>query len=249
LSVLQQLPQGTILDGELVHLTQGRADFRQLLCRHQLVSPAKIRRSAGQEPASYVVFDLLQLAGRCLLSQPLQQRREQLQQLLASAGQPRLMFSPGVITAGQQFFQEVIQQGHEGVMAKHLNSPYRPGKRASQWRKIKPRQQVVCVIIGYQILRGRLDGLLLAAQHAARLQYVGSVSSGLTEYMRRELQPLLANRTCAQPIIPAPETAHWVRPDLYCEVRCFGFTPQGRLRFPHLQRLFPLAMAPSLSRA
>jgi len=237
LSVLRQLPAATVLDGELVRLADGRADFSTLLSRHQLVSPRKIRGAAAQHPVSYMVFDLLQLDGRSLLSQPLRKRRQWLAQLLAPAGLGRLVFSQGVVEAGRQFFQEVIEQGHEGVMAKHLDSPYRPGKRARDWQKIKPRQQTACVILGYRTARGTLDSLLLAAHHAGRLRYVGEIRAGLTERVRSELEPLLQERTCAQPVIDTPESAHWVRPELYCLVHCFGFTGSGRLRFPCRCRL------------
>jgi ATP-dependent DNA ligase len=241
LAFLQHLPVGTVLDGELVQLVHGRADFEKLLSRHQLVSPGKIRRAAEQDPASYIVFDVLQIAGQSLLSRPLGERRQRLEALCAGASPTRLVFSRGVVGAGRTYFGEVIQQGHEGVMAKQLNSPYRPGQRTSEWRKIKPRQQTVCVIFGYRHARGRLDSLLLAAQGTDGLRYVGPVSCGLTEDLRQELEPQLAMRTCTQPLIQVPTSATWVLPELYCLVRGFGFLGSGRMRFPSVQRLLPAA--------
>jgi DNA ligase D-like protein (predicted ligase) len=244
LTVLQQLPAGTILDGELVHFTVGRADFSRLLSRHQLVAPGKIRRAAALQPVSYVVFDLLHCRGQSLLTKPLEERQQRLQALLRSAALKELIFSQGTVGAGRHYFDEVVQQGHDGVMAKHLKSPYRPGKRSSDWRKIKPRQEIVCVIVGYRRTRGRLSCLLLAAQRAGHLQYVGSVSTGLTRQLRRELKPRLVHLSCPQPVLPTTEVAHWIEPELYCLTRCFGFTPDGRLRFPSIERLL---QAPSTS--
>jgi ATP-dependent DNA ligase len=43
-----------------------------------------------------------------------------------------------VVGAGQRFFVEAVRQGQEGVMAKHLASRYRPGRRSAAWKKIKP---------------------------------------------------------------------------------------------------------------
>jgi hypothetical protein len=50
--------------------------------------------------------------------------------------------------------------------------------------------------------------------------------------MQHQLTPLLDERRCAEPVVPCNEKAHWVRPDLYGRVRCFGWTPCDRLRFP-----------------
>ncbi len=150
LDVLQQLPPGTILDGELVRLRGGKADFAAVLRRHQLTGSRKIRWAAQHEPVTYVVFDLLQIRGRSLIRQTLRDRRRRLEELLSTASTECLLFSQGVEQTGQSFFDHVVAQGHEGVMAKRLDSRYLPGKRAASWRKIKPRQQVVCVVIGYR---------------------------------------------------------------------------------------------------
>jgi ATP-dependent DNA ligase len=48
-------------------------------------------------------------------------------------------FSEGVVGQGKALYAAVMAQGHEGVMAKHLASTYRPGRRSGAWRKIKPR--------------------------------------------------------------------------------------------------------------
>ena len=137
LSLLRQLPAGTVLDGELVRLVEGRADFESLLSRHQLVSPRKIHQAAAQHPVTYVVFDLLQLGGRSLLAQPLHQRRQQLEQLIAQAGLPRLVFSQGIVGAGQLFFEQVVSQGHEGVMAKRSGLPLSSWQTGSRLAKNK----------------------------------------------------------------------------------------------------------------
>jgi ATP-dependent DNA ligase len=52
---------------------------------------------------------------------------------------PEVVFSPAVVDAGTAFYYKVVDAGHEGVMAKLLNSAYRPGKRCNTWKKIKPQ--------------------------------------------------------------------------------------------------------------
>jgi ATP-dependent DNA ligase len=87
----------------------------------------------------YVAFDLLYQRGRCLLREPLAQRRQALAELCASVTVPGVLWSAGVVGTGTAFYEAVVASGHEGVMAKALASPYRPGRRSPAWRKIKPQ--------------------------------------------------------------------------------------------------------------
>jgi len=241
LAGLKNLPAGTILDGELVRLAGGRADFAAILSRHQRTSARKIRWAAARQPVTYVVFDLLQLDGRSLLNEPLHERRRRLAELLAVGNTDRLVFSDAAVGSGREFFRQVVEQGHEGVMAKRLDSRYFPGRRSPAWQKIKPRQQTACVIIGYRSGKGSsVRSLLVAAERNGELQYAGEVGIGLTDKLRREVQALLVVRHCDQPLVPCgAKRAHWVRPDLYCLVRFFGWTNGGRLRFPCFRHLLP----------
>ena len=124
LAVLSRLPPGTVVDGELVVLRDGKADFPALLRRHQRRPPGSLGLVAyAAEPAvPYVLFDLLFVQGRSLLQETLLQRRERLQQLLARVNEPLLIYSDGIVGSGRAFFARVVAQGHEGVMAKHLAS-------------------------------------------------------------------------------------------------------------------------------
>ena len=145
LEVLRRLPAGTLVDGELVALdTAGRPDLPRLLRRHGLTGSWRIRQARLWCPVRYVLFDLLYHSGCCLLREPLARRREVLAEVLHKLDAAELQFSAGVIGAGTAFYQAVVAQGHEGVMAKHLTSAYRPGKRAPTWKKIKPRARRNC---------------------------------------------------------------------------------------------------------
>ena len=143
LAVLGRLPAGTVVDGELVRPGPGGlSDLGAILHRHQLCQPQRIAQASRTCPVVYVVFDLLFLRGRSLLGEPLQARREALQELLAGFGEPGLLFSAGVVGRGKAFFEALVAQGQEGMMAKHLASGYRPGRRCRAWRKIKPGRRV-----------------------------------------------------------------------------------------------------------
>jgi ATP-dependent DNA ligase len=142
LDVLRGLPVGTLVDGELVAFgAHGRPDLPRLLRRHGLTDPWRIRQARHWCSVCYVVFDLLYQAGRCLLREPLAQRRELLAELCQGLAVADVHFSAGVIGAGTALFEAAVARGHEGVMAKYLGSRYRPGRRSAAWRKIKPGRQ------------------------------------------------------------------------------------------------------------
>ena len=140
LGFLATLPAGTILDGEIVVLQDGKPHFGLLLSRNQTRAPFKIQRLARMLPATYVVFDLLYDRFESLLALPLSVRRERLEKLMQRYPHPRLVFSQGVVGPGKAFFAEVRRLGLEGMMAKCLTCCYRPGRRTDAWIKIKPRE-------------------------------------------------------------------------------------------------------------
>jgi hypothetical protein len=67
-------------------------------------------------------------------------RHERLAVLCAALAVPELALADGVFGTGRVFFAAATTAGHEGVVAKRLNSSYRPGRRSAAWRKIKPRE-------------------------------------------------------------------------------------------------------------
>jgi bifunctional non-homologous end joining protein LigD len=145
LDVLRRLPAGTLVDGELVAFdADGRPDLPRLLRRHGLASGWRIRQARLWCPVRYVLFDLLYHAGRSLLHEPLVRRREVLAEVCRQLEAADVQFSIGVVGAGTALYAAVVAQGHEGVMAKHLASTYRPGRRCAAWKKIKPRSRQTC---------------------------------------------------------------------------------------------------------
>ena len=145
LDVLCGLPAGTLVDGELVAFdADGRPELPRLLRRHGLTDPWRIRQARHWCPVRYVLFDLLYHAGRCQVREPLARRREVLAEMCRKLDAAEMRFSEGMVGPGMALYAAALAQGHEGVMAKHLASAYRPGKRSAAWRKIKPRPRGTC---------------------------------------------------------------------------------------------------------
>jgi bifunctional non-homologous end joining protein LigD len=240
LDVLAALPQGTVLDGEIVLCSAGVPNLPALLARHAR-TPAPRHSLVSPPPVCYRVFDALYDGGRCLLGQPLLERRLVAQQLVATLADERVQFSESVVGTGRTFFAQAVAAGHEGVMAKHRASPYRPGRRCSFWKKLKPGTTLPAVIIGYVPGRQGVRRLLVAALHQGRLRFVADLHSGLTVALRQHLARCLAPRGCSQPVVACRRRALWVRPELYCQVRFRGWTAVGRLHDASFAGLLAIA--------
>jgi len=134
------------VDGELVACDAGgRPDLPWLLRRHGLADAWRIRHAPQWCPVRYVLFDVLYHAGRCLVQEPLARRRDVLAALCQGLEAAEVRFSEAVVGHERALYAAALAQGHEGVVAKHLASSYRPGKRCAAWRKIKPRPRGSCL--------------------------------------------------------------------------------------------------------
>jgi ATP-dependent DNA ligase len=123
--------QPAILDGEVVIPDKvGRMDDDALVAR--LANGEKT-----ESTPVYLAFDLLWAGGRPIIAQPLLRRRERMAKVVQPASE--LVILPGVVRDGIDLYFAVSQQGLRGVMARHLRSPYLPGRRSELWRWIASR--------------------------------------------------------------------------------------------------------------
>jgi bifunctional non-homologous end joining protein LigD len=237
-----------VLDGEIVAFgTGGRPDFGRLQQRMHLSAAAQVARRAREYPVSYVVFDVLHLDGQSLLDLPYDERRQRLESLGLSGA---LVTSDSFRDVrGADILAAAREVGLEGVVAKRLDAPYRPGRRSGEWLKAKNFRTQEVVIGGWTEGNGERSGslgaLLLGIPGPAGLSYVGKVGTGFGERARRELlsalQPL-ARKTSpfSAPLSPAETAlAHFVRPAIVGEVRYGQWTADGRLRHPSWRGLRP----------
>lgn len=229
-----------VLDGEIVALDDsGRSDFGLLQQRLGVVDPRRVEVLRRQVPAFYVVFDLLYVDGRDLTGQALSVRRRGLEALRLRG---RHVTVPDRLTGSLSDAVDLSRQnGWEGILAKRADSLYARGRRSRDWLKIKNHQDLEAVIIGWQPgagnRAGRIGSLLLAKPAADGFRYIGKVGTGFDdrelERVRDALSPLAANDPVATDV-PAVEArhAHWVRPELVCEVQVGEVTRSGRIRHP-----------------
>jgi DNA ligase-1 len=135
------LPQGCVLDGELLAWAEGDVPlpFTSLQTRIQRRKPGA--KTLAQAPARLQAYDLLEIEGRDLRDRPLVERRGLLEQVLRDHGDPRIQLSPRVEVASWDeaaaLRLEARERGVEGFMLKRLVSPYQAGRRRGDWWKWK----------------------------------------------------------------------------------------------------------------
>jgi bifunctional non-homologous end joining protein LigD len=228
-----------VVDGEIVAMdAAGRPDFGALQNRMHRTGP-EVPRMAAERPVTYLVFDLLSWDGEDLLGVPYAQRRERLD-ILGLAGH-RWVATPWFAGGGAQVLAASQENGLEGVVAKRLNSVYRPGLRGPDWRKIKNFRSQAVVVGGWRAGQGRRAGgigslLFGVPDNEGRLVYAGHVGTGFTDQDLADLKRMFTARKTSpfHGVLPRDVTrdAHWVEPDLVGEVAYAVWTADGRLRHP-----------------
>jgi bifunctional non-homologous end joining protein LigD len=220
-----------VVDGEVCALDEeGRPSF------------SAMQQGKRGTPIVYFVFDLLEVEGESLVELPIEERRKRLEKLLDKRN--RTVRYSETFDDGDALLEAANQQSLEGIMAKRLGSKYLPGRRSSEWLKIKGRGRQEFVIAGYTRGQGRRAGtfgsLVLATYEGDDLVYVGNVGTGFND---REIDELLSKLKPlerdtapfeAPPKMPRVRKGDvvWAEPKLVAEVEFVEWTHDGHLRAP-----------------
>ena len=218
-----------VFDAEICALDeQGRSRFSLL--------------QQGRGTLALVVYDVLEIEGKPMVELPLAERRQRLEQLVDErAG--GVVLSPQ-FDDGDALLRAAEKQGLEGVVAKRVDSPYFPGRRGPEWRKVKVRGRQEVVIAGYTKGQGRRsDGfgaLVVGVHEAGGLRWAGNVGTGYSDAeIQRLLRLLKPLRRPESPFTETPKMPRvkksdvvWVEPQLVAEVEFAEWTSEGRLRAP-----------------
>jgi bifunctional non-homologous end joining protein LigD len=236
-----------VLDGEIVAFDEtGRTDFQRLQARMHVRRPAA--KLVAEVPVVVGVFDALWVDGESLVALTQVERRARLEGL----GEPGAGWQRIPVLAGdpQDLVTASAAVGLEGLMAKRLDAPYRPGQRSPAWVKIKFRHEREFVVGGWLDgegrRRGRVGSLAIGYVDGAEdpaallerpiLRYVGQVGSGLSEKLLTELAEAFSRfgRDQTPFLNPPPLPLHWVSPLLVVQVAFAEMTRAGTLRAPSL---------------
>lgn len=232
---LSGLPEGTVLDGEVVAQDDaGRPNFN--LLQHSRSQSSRIR---------YFVFDLLVYKNRDLTKLRLSERRKMLQDILPAS--PRIAISEQFEVSASKIIAAVRQQYLEGVVAKRKDSLYEAGERTGAWIKYRVNRGQEFVVGGYLPGPHGFDSLIVGYYRGKNLVYVARVRNGFVPALRRQVFTKI--RGFVSPKMPfsnlpderesrwgesltaeAMKKCVWLKPKVVAQIEFLEWTDADRLR-------------------
>jgi ATP-dependent DNA ligase len=198
-------------------------------------------------PTIYYVFDVLILAGRDVMAEPLSTRRDLLRRhILPKLGEP-VRHCPELNASLADVIESVRAAGLEGVVAKRLDSMYEPGSRSGAWRKMRINRGQEFVIGGHTPGGMNFDALIFGCYEAGQLLYVGRTRNGFTRSSKEQLFRRFRGLEIAEcPFVNLPEAksgrwgqgltadkmkeCRWLKPVLVAQFEFVEWTPDHHLR-------------------
>jgi DNA ligase D-like protein (predicted ligase) len=174
---LAKMPDNTVIDGEIIAFDdEGRPSFNAL-------------QNYGSAPAPvlYYVFDVMVLAGCDVMREPLERRRELLEQKVLPKLSEPVRYATSLDAALPVLVQSVKAQGFEGLVAKRRNSVYEPGLRTGAWMKMRVNRGQEFVLGGYTRGTKTFDALIFGYYEGEKLIYVARTRNGFTPVTRAQL--------------------------------------------------------------
>ena len=179
-----------ILDGEIMRFTPEGAPrgLGAAMERYGRESAAPVVEPGQYPDVTPVFFDCLMADGVSLIDRPIGVRQAALDRITTPLNRVRRLVTADASEAGA-FLQEILDRGHEGVVAKDPGSTYTVGVRGAHWFKIKPAHTLDVVVLGAEWGSGRREGLLsnlhLGVRNDATDAYVmlGKTFKGMTDEM------------------------------------------------------------------
>jgi bifunctional non-homologous end joining protein LigD len=242
---VQNLPvDECVLDGEVVALDEeGRSSFQLLQA---------LEMEGRKSPVYFYGFDLLQLDGKGLVSLPLEVRKNVLEKICASAGDPRIRYSGAIDGDASQILKEVQRRGLEGIIGKLRGSLYEPGRRSGAWIKLKCVDEQEFVIGGFtppQGARKHFGAVLVGYYKDRDLVFAGKVGTGFTtKSLATFHKKFRAEERADCPFVDLPskqngqwvlgitpsmmKKIHWINPKFVAEIKFAEWTRDGKLRAP-----------------
>jgi bifunctional non-homologous end joining protein LigD len=230
---LEDLPDATVLDGELVAMDEeGRSNFNLLQ-----------NFKSAESKIHYYAFDVLMHKGRLLTAEPLEKRREILAKILPRNDHISLS---AVSRSAHLMLAFVKEHGLEGVIAKRADSPYEPGKRSGLWSKYRVGLGQEFVIGGYTP-GNPFDALIVGFYRGKELMFAGRVRAGFVPATRREVFAKLKGLKVAKcPFVNLPEkepgrwgqgltdekmkSCTWIKPERVVRIDFAEWTGADKLR-------------------
>lgn len=225
------IPGEAIIDGEVVVVHEGRANFSEL----------QAELAAGRQGRLvYYAFDLLWRNGD-LRKLPQIERKQRLRDLLGENDvELPVLYSEHLTGDGQKVFEHAAKLNWEGIISKRADAPYR-SERGEAWIKIKTIQREKFPVVGFVKDPSGVAALYLGKQEGKELRYMGKVGTGwsrtVSSQIRKQLDTVISPKSKLTKPIREPK-ATWVEPTFYADVEYKDITSEGLLRASSFRGLF-----------
>ena len=220
--------QALVLDGEVIALREDGRPHPFQVTMSRFGTKGKVEEQRASLPLSSFFFDCVHLDGEDLLDRPARERLRELDEALPETLRVPRIETDDVVVA-QEFLEDALARGHEGVMVKSLDAPYEAGRRGAGWLKVKQAHTLDLVVLavewGSGRRKGKLSNLHLGARDPATGGFVmlGKTFKGMTDEMLAwQTEHLLALETHRE-----GHVVH-VRPELVVEIAFDGVQTSSR---------------------
>jgi len=178
-----------IFDGEAIGVDKkGRPVPFQVLGKRTM-RKKNIAEMMEEIPVVPKFFDILYFDNEDLTAKTYSERQKILNDIITNKNHLASQIIPVNKQDMNEFFKDSVESGNEGIVAKLVDSPYRPGKRGKHWFKLKQIYTIDCVVLAAEWGHGRRKGLLsnlhLGILDETKTKYlmVGKTFKGLTDKM------------------------------------------------------------------
>ena len=151
--IFQAVKSSCVLDGELIGNEGKSIDFHNELFSRRTHIGSRIRAEQLSRvfPLNFVAFDILEIDGEDITQKSLLERKKILREVVNDTDRVKVI--PYVVGKGKEFYQKMLEDGFEGMVAKKINSVYEH-KRSTNWLKVKPIDFETAKVIGYKETSG-----------------------------------------------------------------------------------------------
>jgi len=224
-----------VFEAEIVPINENTGEFlpfQELMHRRRKY---KLDKAVSQYPITVNFFDVLYYDKKDCLNLECSERRKILEQIVREDNFSKLV--PMLLVKNENeiedFLENSINAGCEGLMLKAPSAPYRAGMRGSNWLKLKREYRnelgdsLDLIVIGAYFGRGRRTGLygtlLLATYNPEKdnLPSICKVGTGFTDESLDQLYQILSNKVTLKKnprIVSEMEADIWFEPELVLEI-------------------------------
>ncbi|MGC8699386.1 MAG: ATP-dependent DNA ligase [Candidatus Micrarchaeia archaeon] len=234
--------ESAIIEGEAIAYNEVTGEFHPFQETIQRKRKHGVTEMSQELPLHLFAFDLMYLNGEGYLDKPYHERRAMLEKIVKNKG--TILLADRIIATSpkelERYFEEAIEKGLEGIVAKELDAKYIAGARKFSWIKMKRSYRgelsdtVDLVILGYYLGKGtraefKFGGLLCGVYNEKKdaFETVTKIGTGFSEEQMKELRNLLEKiKVKSKParVISEIEPDFWVEPKYVVTVKADEIT-------------------------